>query len=432
LPEHRSMQTRSPADSSVRPQDDPWDMALRQFAHAADRLSLKRGIREYLARPHREFTVRFPVSMDDGSVQMFTGYRTLHNGVLGPAKGGLRYSPQVRVSEVRALAMWMTWKCALNHLPYGGAKGGVTCDPQTLSAGELERLTRRYATEISVVIGPHQDIPAPDVGTNAQVMAWFMDTYSMHRGYSIPTVVTGKPVVIGGSAGRLEATGRGVMIAAREAARFRGLPFAGARVVVQGSGNVGGVAAHLLHAAGCTVVGLSDVRGGIHAPDGFDPDAALRYARDTGSLAGFPGTDWVSNSELLELPCDVLVPAAIEGQITSSNADRIQAQMIVEGANGPTTPDADDILERRGVLVVPDILANAGGVIVSYFEWVQDLQSYFWSEDEINANLERLMVRSFDAVTHFAAEQDVSLRTGALIFAVKRVADALMIRGIYP
>ena len=407
-------------------------MALRQFSRAADRLSLKRGIREYLARPHREFTVRFPVSMDDGSVQMFTGYRTLHNGVLGPAKGGLRYSPEVRVSEVRALAMWMTWKCALHHLPYGGAKGGVTCDPEALSPAELEHLTRRYATEISVVIGPHQDIPAPDVGTNAQIMAWFMDTYSMHRGYSIPTVVTGKPVAIGGSAGRLEATGRGVMICCREAARLRGFSLAGARVAVQGSGNVGGVAARLLHAAGCRVVGLSDVHGGIHSPEGFDPNAALRYARDTGRLAGFPGTDSVSNAELLELPCEILVPAAIEGQITASNADGIRARVVVEGANGPTTPDADEILGGRGVLIVPDILANAGGVIVSYFEWVQDLQSYFWSEEEINANLERLMVRSFDAVTRYAADEGLSMRTGALIFAVKRVADALMTRGIYP
>jgi glutamate dehydrogenase (NAD(P)+) len=426
------MQTHSPADAAIVPQDDPWEMALRQFSHAADRLALKRGIREYLARPHREFTVRFPVSMDDGSVRMFTGYRTLHNGVLGPAKGGLRYSPEVRVSEVRALAMWMTWKCALHHLPYGGAKGGVTCDPGALSPAELEHLTRRYATEISLVIGPHQDIPAPDVGTNAQIMAWFMDTYSMHRGYSIPTVVTGKPVAIGGSAGRLEATGRGVMICCREAARVRDFPLVGARVVVQGSGNVGGVAARLLHAAGCRVVGLSDVHGGIHAPGGFDPDAALRYARETGRLAGFPGTAPVSNAELLELPCEILVPAAIEGQITAANAARIHARVVVEGANGPTTPDADEILGERGVLIVPDIVANAGGVIVSYFEWVQDLQSYFWSEEEINANLERLMVRSFDAVTRYAVDEDLSMRTGALIFAVKRVADALMTRGIYP
>ncbi len=425
------MVTRTPGQPETLT-DDPWDMALRQFAGAADHLGLKRGIREVLSRPHREFTVHFPVQMDDGSVQMFTGYRIIHNGALGPTKGGLRYSPDVRINEVRALAMWMTWKCALSQLPYGGAKGGVTCDPSRLSAAELEHLTRRYATEISPLVGPYEDIPAPDVGTNDQIMAWFMDTYSMHRGYSVPTVVTGKPVVIGGSAGRREATGRGVMIAAREAARSIGRPFAGSRVVVQGSGNVGGVAARLLHEQGCVIVGLSDVRGGIHNPRGIDPNAALARLKETGSLAGYPGADAVSNAELLELPCDMLVPAAIEGQITGKNADRVKASMIVEGANGPTTPDADDILRARGVTVVPDILANAGGVIVSYFEWVQDLQAYFWSEDEINRNLERLMVRTVGQVTRFAAEQDVSLRTGALIFAVKRVADALMTRGIYP
>ena len=421
----------TPADVAAL-HDDPWEMALRQFSYAADRLTLKRGIRDVLCQPHREFTVHFPVQMDDGSVQMFTGYRIIHNGTLGPTKGGLRYSPQVRISEVRALAMWMTWKAALNHLPYGGAKGGVTCDPAALSAAELERLTRRYATEISPLIGSHEDIPAPDVGTNAQVMAWFMDTYSMHRGYSVPTVVTGKPVVIGGSAGRLEATGRGVMIAAREAARYLGRPFAGSRAVVQGSGNVGGVTARLLHAQGCTVVGMSDVRGGIYNPKGLDPNAALSYLKETGALAGYPEAEAVSNAELLELPCDMLVPAAIEGQITGANAERIQARVIVEGANGPTTPEADEILGTRGVTIVPDILANAGGVIVSYFEWVQDLQSYFWSEEEINANLERLMVHSFGQVTRVASEQGVSLRTGALIFSVQRVAEALMARGIYP
>src|SRR5579871_3936525 len=407
-PARPPMVTRQPSQLETL-RDDPWDMALRQFAHAADHLELKRGIREVLGRPHREFTVHFPVQMDDGSVQMFTGYRIIHNGTLGPTKGGLRYSPDVRVNEVRALAMWMTWKCALSQLPYGGAKGGVTCDPSRLSAAELEHLTRRDATEISPLVGPYEDIPAPDVGTNDQIMAWFMDTYSMHRGYSVPTVVTGKPVVIGGSAGRREATGRGVTIAAREAARYLQRPFAGSRVV-----------------------GISDVHGGIHNPHGIDPNAALTRLKDTGTLAGYPGADRVSNAELLELPCDLLVPAAIEGQITGKNADRINASMIVEGANGPTTPEADDILSARGITVVPDILANAGGVIVSYFEWVQDLQAYFWSEDEINRNLERLMVRTVGQVTQFAAEQEVSLRTGALIFAIKRVADALMTRGIYP
>ncbi len=407
-------------------------MALRQFHLAAERLQLKRGIREFLSHPHRELTVNFPVTMDDGSIRVFTGYRVHHSTVLGPTKGGIRYSPQVWINEVRALAMWMTWKCALNHLPYGGAKGGVACDPSRLSRAELERLTRRYATELSPLVGARRDIPAPDVGTNAEVMAWFMDTYSMHYGYSVPTVVTGKPVPIGGSAGRQEATGRGVMIVAREAAAVRGIPFAGSRVAVQGFGNVGSTAAHLMHAQGCRIVAVSDVRGGIYNPRGLDLPAVRRHVAQTGAVEGFPEADAVSNAALLEVPCEFLVPAAIEGQITGANAPRIQARLIVEGANGPTTPEADQILGDRGILVVPDVLANAGGVIVSYFEWVQDLQSYFWSEDEINAHLERLMVNSFQRVLAFSREQHVPLRTGALIFAVKRVADALVIRGIYP
>jgi glutamate dehydrogenase (NAD(P)+) len=407
-------------------------MALRQFHAAADRLALKRGVREFLGHPHLEFTVNFPVAMDDGSVRMFTGYRILHSMVLGPTKGGLRYSPQVRLNEVRALAMWMTWKCALHRLPFGGAKGGVTCDPSHLSQGELERLTRRYATEITLVAGSHRDIAAPDVGTNAQVMAWFMDTYSMQRGYSVPSVVTGKPVSIGGSAGRQEATGRGVMIAAREAARANGLAFENGAVAVQGFGNVGSVAARLLHEAGCRIVALSDVRGGLYHPGGLDPTAVRRHLAETGSVEGFPGAEAISNAELLEVPCDILVPAAIEGQITGENAARIQARLIVEGANGPTTPEADQILEGRGVFVVPDILANAGGVIVSYFEWVQDLQSYFWSEDEINAHLEQRMVRSVHDLMAVARNQRMSLRNAALVAAVRRVAQALMVRGIYP
>jgi glutamate dehydrogenase (NAD(P)+) len=424
-----------PTRSSAAPTDhtdDPWEMALRQFHAAADHLDLKRGVREFLSRPHRELTVHFPVRMDDGSVRMFTGYRIHHSMVLGPTKGGIRYSPEVRLNEVRALAMWMTWKCALNHLPYGGAKGGVACDPSALSSGELERLTRRYATEISPLVGERGDIPAPDVGTNAQVMAWFMDTYSMHRGHSVPTVATGKPVSIGGSAGRAEATGRGVTIITREVARDLEIPLSQCRVIVQGFGNVGSTAARLLHDEGCRIVGVSDVRGGAYRPQGLDLAAVRHHAQETGSIAGFPGAEPVSNAELLERPCDVLVPAAIEGQITGANAAGIRARVIVEGANGPTTPDADEILARRGILVVPDILANAGGVIVSYFEWVQDLQSYFWSEAEINAHLERLMVRSYRAVAAFAQAQRLSLRTGALIFAVKRVADALVTRGIYP
>lgn len=412
--------------------EDPWNMALRQFHRAADHLPLKRGIREYLAYPHRELAVNFPVEMDDGSARIFSGYRVHHSTVLGPTKGGIRYHPHVDLNEVRALAMWMTWKCALMHLPYGGAKGGVACDPSSLSWGELERLTRRYATEISIIVGPDSDIPAPDVGTDDRIMAWFMDTISMYRGHSVPAVVTGKPISVGGSAGRREATGRGVVITTREAARLRGIPVASGRVVVQGFGNVGSVSAYLLHDQGCKIVAVSDVHGGIYNPTGIDPRAVLRHAKETGRVAGFPGTDEVSNAELLELPCEFLIPAALEGQITRHNAARINAPAIVEGANGPTTPDADEILADRGILVVPDILANAGGVIVSYFEWVQDLQSLFWSEDEINQRLERLMVQAFEGIVQQAAEREVDLRIAAMIYAVKRVADALMTRGIYP
>jgi glutamate dehydrogenase (NAD(P)+) len=417
---------------STGPTNDPWEMALRQFHNAADHLSLKRGIRDFLTHPHHELTVNFPVRMDDGSVRSFIGYRVVHNSVMGPTKGGIRYSLQVDISEVRALAMWMTWKSALNRLPYGGAKGGVRCDPTHLSAAELERLTRRYATEISVVVGPQSDIPAPDIGTNDQVMAWIMDTYSMHHGYSVPGVVTGKPVMIGGSMGRRDATGRGVMIVAKQVAQMRGVPFAGSTVVVQGFGNVGSTAARLMHAEGCTIVALSDMYGGIYNPRGLDPDAVLHHLKKTGSVRGFPGGEAVSNSEILELPCVFLVPAAVEGVISPENAGRIQASVIVEGANGPTSPEADQILDERGILVVPDILANAGGVIVSYFEWVQDLQSYFWSEEEINIHLERIMVETFRSVSALSRSRTLSLRVAALILAVGRVADALMTRGIYP
>jgi glutamate dehydrogenase (NAD(P)+) len=407
-------------------------MAQRQFAAAADYLGLSPARRDVLSHPEREFAVHFPVRMDDGSMRVFAGYRVLHSTALGPTKGGLRFSPQVEINEVRALSMWMTWKCALAHLPYGGAKGGIACDPLAFSAAELERVTRRFATELRPMIGRHIDIPAPDVGTNSQVMAWFMDTYSMHEGYSVPSVVTGKPISIGGSAGRQDATGRGVMIAAREAARMGGVPFAGGRVVVQGFGNVGGTAAALMAAEGCRIVGISDAWGGVYNPGGLDVAALRRYVETSRRVEGFPNADAVTNAELLELPCDFLVPAAIEGQITSRNAGRIGARIIVEGANGPTTPDADTILEDRGILIIPDILANAGGVIVSYFEWVQDLQAYFWSEAEINAHLERILVEGLARVREVAASAKVSLRTAALLAAVRRVAAALDERGIYP
>ena len=416
----------------ITPQGDPWQAALRQFDRAADYLPLKRGIREFLAYPKRELTVHFPVKMDDGSVQIFTGYRVHHSTVLGPTKGGIRYHPDVTLNEIRALAMLMTWKCAVVGLPYGGAKGGVVVNPKALSAAELERLTRRYATEISILMSPEGDIPAPDLGTTPQVMAWIMDTYSMHRGYSTPSVVTGKPTSIGGSLGRVEATGRGVAIVTREAARWLGMELAGATVVIQGFGNVGSVAAQLLTRLGCRVVAVSDTRGGVYHPGGLDPDRLIEHKARTGTVVGYPGADVVTNQELLELPCDVLVPSALEGQITEDNAPRIRARVVVEGANGPTTPEADAILRERRVTVLPDIVANAGGVIVSYFEWVQGLQQFFWTEEEVNANLERIIVRSFGQVVKVAQERNVDLRTAALIRAIERVADALFIRGIYP
>jgi glutamate dehydrogenase (NAD(P)+) len=414
------------------PREDPWQVALKQFSTAADLLALKRGVREFLMHPKRELTVNFPVKLEDGSVRVFTGYRVHHSTVVGPTKGGIRYHPDVTLNEIRALAMLMTWKCAVVGLPYGGAKGGVICNPKELSQEELEHLTRRYATEITMLIGPESDIPAPDVGTTPQVMAWIMDTYSMHHGYSVPAVVTGKPIAIGGSAGRIEATGRGVMIVAREAARHLGMPLAGARVVVQGYGNVGSIAAQLLHEQGCRIVAASDSRGGVYTEKGIDPKDLLRHKEQTGSVVGYRGTDAITNDDLLELPCEILVPSALEGQITRENAPRIQARMVVEGANGPITPEADEVLRERKVFVVPDILANAGGVTVSYFEWVQDLQSFFWSEEEINERLERILMRSFREVLAVSQEKKVDMRTGALVKAVARVADALMTRGIYP
>jgi glutamate dehydrogenase (NAD(P)+) len=412
--------------------DDPWEMALKQFHDVARRLRLRPGLEKFLATPQRELIVGFPVKMDDGRIEVFTGYRVHHNTVLGPTKGGVRFHPGVTHHEVRALAMWMTWKCALVHLPYGGAKGGVIVDPRALSETELERLTRRYAAEISVLVGPYGDIPAPDVGTNAQTMAWIMDTFSMHVGHVVPAVTTGKPISIGGSVGRKEATGRGVMISGREVARLHGLPWRGARVVVQGFGNVGEAAARLFWDEGCTIVATSDVYGGIYNPRGLNIPALQEHVAMTRSVVGFPGAASISNVELLEQPCDYLVPAAMEGQITAENAERINARVIVEGANGPTTPEADAIMERRGVLVVPDILANSGGVIVSYFEWVQDLQSLFWDEGDINERLERIMVRSVDGVVGLARASRISLRLAALQRAVQRVAEALNIRGIYP
>jgi glutamate dehydrogenase (NAD(P)+) len=364
---------------------------------------------------------------------MFTGYRVQHNITRGPAKGGIRFSPHVSLDEVRALAMWMTWKCAVVGIPFGGAKGGVICDPLKMSRGELERLSRRYASEVSVLVGPNSDIPAPDMNTNPQVMAWMMDTYSMHQGYSVPAVVTGKPLAIGGSEGRLEATARGVMVSALAAMRDLDMVPERCSVVVQGFGNVGSISARLLHAIGCRVIGLSDVSGGIYNPRGIDVPLALRYSQEHGTLLGLPNTETVNNQELLELPCDVLVPAALENQLTRENAARVRASLIVEGANGPTTPEADRIFVDRGITVVPDILANAGGVTVSYFEWVQNLQHFFWTEREINQRLEEIMNRSYDAVRRKTLEKKgTSLRMGAYLLAVARVAEANQVRGVYP
>jgi glutamate dehydrogenase (NAD(P)+) len=407
-------------------------MALQQLYRAAEYLNLDDGLRTVLGSMKRELKVQFPVHMDDGSIRVFTGYRVQHNLSRGPAKGGIRYHPDVSLDEVRALAMWMTWKCAVVRVPFGGAKGGITVDPKVLSRDELERLTRRYTTEISVLIGPKRDVPAPDVNTNPQIMAWMMDTYSMHAGYSVPAVVTGKPLSIGGSEGRLEATGRGVVIIAREAARFSGFDLPEATVAVQGFGNVGGTAARLFHRSGARVVAVSDVNGGIYNQRGLDIPAVTRHVQETGTVAGFPGAEFITNQQLLELPVDLLVPAALENVITAENAPRVMARVVVEGANGPTTPEADAILQDRGILVVPDILANAGGVTASYFEWVQDLQSFFWTEAEVNQRLEFIMLNAFREIVRVHQERNVDLRTAAYILAVGRVAQATKLRGIYP
>ncbi|GHO86759.1 Glu/Leu/Phe/Val family dehydrogenase [Dictyobacter formicarum] len=410
----------------------PYTVAVAQFDEAAERLGLSQSMRNVLRAPKRELIVNFPVRLDNGDVQMFTGYRVQHNINRGPAKGGIRFSPEVSLDEVRALAMWMTWKCAVVDIPFGGAKGGVICDPHQMSRGELERMSRRYATEISILMGPNSDIPAPDMNTNPQVMAWMMDTYSMHQGYSVPAAITGKPLAIGGSEGRLDATARGVQVVTRAAMRHLGMSPERSSVVIQGFGNVGGITARLLHEMGCKIVGLSDISGGVYNPQGIDVPTAMRFSREHGSLRGMPGTEPVTNRELLELPCDILIPAALENQLTKDNADHVQARLIVEAANGPTTNEADHILNDNGVLIVPDILANAGGVTVSYFEWVQDLQHFFWSENEINQRLESIMTRSFDAVLEKSTNQETNLRMGAYLLAVSRVAEATELRGIYP
>ena len=406
--------------------------ALAQFDRAAAHLNLKRGVEQFMRYPRRELAVNFPVKMDSGDIRIFTGYRVHHSTILGPTKGGIRYHQDVTLDEVRALAMWMTWKCALMGIPYGGAKGGVVVDTHTLSLGELERLTRRYAVEIIVLMNPKGDIPAPDLGTNAQTMAWIMDTYSMIEGFSTPAVVTGKPLEIGGSEGRNEATGRGVIATTIEALKHNGLPVEGTRVAVQGFGNVGSVSATYAHRVKMKVIAVTDVTGGVHNPNGLDVAALREYAEKSGGVAGFPGADAITNAELLTCECDVLIPAALENQITSANAAKVQAKMVAEGANGPVTPDADTILHDKGVFIIPDILCNGGGVTVSYFEWVQGLQSFFWEKEQVNKELDKHMIKAFHQVIEAATRYNVDNRTAAQVLAIDKVARALLIRGIFP
>jgi glutamate dehydrogenase/leucine dehydrogenase len=412
---------------------NPFETAKQQVDIVADLIGLEPGIRDVLKHPKRELTVNFPVRLDDGTYRVFTGHRVQYNMARGPTKGGIRYHPQVTLDEVRALAAWMTWKCAVVNIPYGGAKGGVVCDPKHMSKGELERLTRRYASEIAPIIGPEMDIPAPDVYTDSQTMAWIMDTYSMQKGYSVPGVVTGKPISLGGSEGRGEATGRGCAYVIREAAKDAGLKVKGASVAIQGFGNAGSVAANLLYDdQGAKIVAVSDSKGGIYKADGVNPHAVEQHKAKTGSVVGFPGTKSISNDDLLETKADILVPAALENQITRKNADKIQAKIVAEAANGPTLPEADDILYQKKITVLPDVLANAGGVTVSYFEWAQDIQGYYWSLDEVNSRLERVMVRSYQDVHKVSTERKVHNRTAAYVVAIQRVVDAIQIRGIYP
>jgi glutamate dehydrogenase (NAD(P)+) len=404
---------------------------LEEFDEAAHILNLESGIWKILTHPKRQIVVSCPVQMDNGEIEVFTGYRVQYNITLGPAKGGIRYHPGVSLDEVTALAAWMTWKCAVAHIPFGGGKGGVICDPSRMSRRELEALTRRYVAEIIDAIGPEKDVPAPDINTNDQVMAWVMDTYSMHVGHTETAVVTGKPVELGGSLGRREATGRGVMIATREAAKAAGFDMAGARVAIQGFGNVGSVSAQLLSELGAKIVAITDWRGGVHNAKGLDVKALEQYVEGHKTVDAFPGAERISNHEFFALDVDVLIPAAIENQITGDNVGSIRAKVVVEGANGPTTPEAHRKLHERGVLVVPDILANSGGVTASYFEWVQDRYGYFWTEKEVNERLEAKMCEAFDAVVQTSRRYKVDMRTAAYIVAIGRVAAVTRIRGMY-
>ncbi len=419
------------ARPAVTVEDTPFAAVTRRFDRAAAMLDLEPGLQKLLREPAQQLTVAVPIMMDSGEIEVFTGYRVVHNTLRGPGKGGVRFDASVDLNEVTALAAWMTWKCAVVDVPFGGAKGGVICEPQAMSPGELERLTRRYTSGILSAIGPDADIPAPDVNTNERIMAWMMDTYSMHAGHAVPGMVTGKPIVLGGSRGRREATGRGIMLVTKESLSYLGLPVRGATVAVQGYGNVGSVAAQLLTREGSRVIGIGDRTGAIYDPAGIDTDHAAAWVRTHGTLEGYRPEDRLTDAELLELEVDVLVPAALGGVITERNAPRMRAKIIVEGANGPTAPGADAMLTERGVFVVPDILANAGGVTVSYFEWVQNRAAYYWSEEVVNERLEEIMIRSFRDVLAVAREHGVDMRTAAYMLGIGRVAEVQRLRGLY-
>lgn len=411
--------------------DNPFESMMARFDKAAEILKLERGVYEYLQQPVKTVIVSIPIQMDNGEIKVFEGYRVIHDNILGPSKGGIRYAPDVSLDEVKALASWMTYKCAVANIPFGGAKGAVKCDPSKLSQVELEKITRRYTANMLSVFGPDTDIPAPDMNTNEQTMAWIMDTYSMHSQKTENAVVTGKPLIIGGSLGRFEATGRGVMISTLEALKKLEIDPKGCTVVVQGFGNVGSVSADLLSKEGCKIIAISDVSGGYYNSDGIDVEAAIAHVRKNKSLAGTSFGEKVTNQQLLEIECDVLVPAAKEDQIDQHNAPRLKTRLIVEGANGPTSADADDILRDKGIMVIPDILANAGGVTVSYFEWVQNRQGYYWDIDEVNTRHDRMMREAFENVFQTALKYKTTMRLGAYIFAIDKVAKTLKLRGIY-
>jgi len=412
--------------------ENPYEIAKDQLRRVATLFGIDSNLVNILQECKKAVVVSVPVTMDDGNIVAYEGYRVTHNIARGPSKGGIRYHPDVELDEVKALAMWMTWKCALMGIPFGGAKGGIAVDPKKLTPGELQRMTRRYTSEIINEIGPEKDIPAPDVGTDGSVMAWIFDTYSMNKGHSVLGVVTGKPLNVGGSLGRLEATAHGALYCIQEAIRKRDMPMAGLRAVVQGFGNVGSFLAKFLADEGATVIAVSDSRGGIYNDAGLDMSAVLAHKQETGALEGLRGTESITNEELLLLDCDVLAPCALEQVITRDNADQVKAKIIAEGANGPVTPAADEILDERGVLVLPDVLANAGGVVVSYFEWVQGLQEYFWKEDEINSKLRDITTRAFNETWRTAEDRKTSMRLSAYGLAVRRVADATVTRGLYP